>query len=168
MVNSYLINRLHAELAIQVHVRHWTRAFLPGRVRETTVFLHDAKNHKYWTAVRHYARYRSTTNNKLPFFQKLLVFFDGKQSIEPCPIVLVWRSSVPHRHKQFSRTRSAVTEYKGHLQLKPSTTERDHASVSYVHFKGRKTHSRRYDNDIDTEHKIEVNIHTVLNMNTEI
>ena len=30
---------------------------------------------------------------------------------------LVWRSSVPHRHKQFSRTRSAVTEYKGHLQL---------------------------------------------------
>ena len=32
------------------------------------------------------------------------------------------------------------------------------------------THSRRYDNDIDTEHEIEVNIHTVLNMklNTEI
>jgi len=28
-----------------------------------TVFLNDAKNHKYWTAVRHHARYRSTTNN---------------------------------------------------------------------------------------------------------
>ena len=27
------------------------------------VFLHDAKNHKYWTAVRHYACYRSSTNN---------------------------------------------------------------------------------------------------------
>ena len=37
---------------------------------------------------------------------------------------LVWRSSVPHRHKQFSRTRSAITEYKGYLQLKRSTTER--------------------------------------------
>ena len=53
-----------------------------------TVFLHDAKNHKYWTAVRHYAHYRSTTNNKLTFFQKVLVFSDGKQSIEPCLIVL--------------------------------------------------------------------------------
>ena len=27
-----------------------------------TVFLHDTKNHKYWTAVRHYARYRSSRN----------------------------------------------------------------------------------------------------------
>ena len=52
-----------------------------------TVFLHDAKNNKYWTTVRHYAHYRSTTNNRLTFFQKVLVFSDGKQSIEPCPIV---------------------------------------------------------------------------------
>ena len=38
------------------------------------------------------------------------------------------------------------------------TTYKDHASVSYVQFKGRKTHSRRYDNDIDTEHEIETTI----------
>ena len=41
------------------------------------------------------------------------------------------------------------------------TTYKDHASVSYVQFKGRKTHSRRYDNDIDTEHEIETH-HTLL------
>ena len=39
-----------------------------------TVFLHDAKNHKYRIAVRHYAHYRSITN-KLIFFQKVLVFY---------------------------------------------------------------------------------------------
>ena len=53
-----------------------------------TVFLHDAKNHKYWIAVSHYAHYRSNTNNKLTFFQKVLVFCDGKQSFKPCSIVL--------------------------------------------------------------------------------
>ena len=73
---------------------------------------------------------------------------------------LVWRSSVPH--KQFSHTRSAVTEYKGHLQLKRSTTER-HIKTTLLcpTFKGRKTHSWRYDNDIDTEHEIETH-HTSL------
>ena len=28
----------------------------------TKVFLHDTKNHKYWTAVSHYAYYRSFRN----------------------------------------------------------------------------------------------------------
>ena len=32
------------------------------------------------------------------------------------------------------------------------TTYKDHASVSYIHFKGRKTHSQRC-HDIDTEHE---------------
>ena len=40
-------------------------------------------------------------------------------------------------------------------------TYKDHASVSYVQYKGCKTHSRRYDNDIDTEHEIETH-HTSL------
>ena len=40
------------------------------------------------------------------------------------------------------------------------TTYKDHAYVSYVQFKGCKTHSRRYD-DIDTEHEIETH-HTSL------
>ena len=53
-----------------------------------TVFLQDAKNHKYWTAARHYAHYRSNTNNKLTFFQKVFVFSDAKQSFKPWPIVL--------------------------------------------------------------------------------
>ena len=39
-------------------------------------------------AARHYACYTSNTNNKLAFFQNVLVFFDGKQSFEPCPIIL--------------------------------------------------------------------------------
>ena len=45
--------------------------------------------------------------------------------------------------------------------LNHRTTYKDHASVSYVQFKGCKTHSRRYDNDIDTEHEIETH-HTSL------
>ena len=52
--------------------------------QSTTVFLRDAKNHKYWTAVRHNAR---STNNRLTLFRKVLVFSDSKQSSEPCPIV---------------------------------------------------------------------------------
>ena len=62
-------------------------SIVPASQQPPKVFLHDAKNHKYWTVVRHYARYRRTTNNKLAFFQKVLVFSNGKQSIEPCPIV---------------------------------------------------------------------------------
>ena len=52
---------------------------------------------------------------------------------------LVWCSSVPHWHKQFSRTvssnrvqRSLAVEALNHW-----TTCKDHASVSYVQFKGR-------------------------------
>ena len=79
--------------------------------------------HKYWIAVRHYACYRNTTNNKLTFLRKVLVFFDGKQSFEPCPIVLfgvLFRldTSSSHTHGRHHRA------YKGHFQLKHSTTER--------------------------------------------
>jgi len=35
-------------------------------------------------------------------------------------------------------------------------TYKDHASVSYVQFKGHKTHLQRYDNDINAEHDIEM------------
>ena len=66
-----------------IHGSIWKNQQLP------TVFLQDAKNHKYWTAARHYAHYRSNTNNKLTFFQKVLVFSDGKQSFKPCLIVLL-------------------------------------------------------------------------------
>ena len=47
-----------------------------------TVFLHDGRNFKYWLVVRHNARCRSTTTNKLTFFQKVLVFSDGKQPLD--------------------------------------------------------------------------------------
>ena len=41
--------------------------------QQSTVFLHDAKNHKYWIPdrVRHYTDYRSSTNNKLTSFDVL-------------------------------------------------------------------------------------------------
>ena len=77
---------------------------------------------------------------------------------------LVQRSSVPHRHKQFSSTRLVVTEYKGHLQfeaLNHLMTYKGHASVSYVQFKNLKTHSQRYDNNVDAEHNTETH-HTSL------
>ena len=77
-----------SKLAVQVQLKVlYVEVHIWKNQQPPTVFLYDAKNHKYWTAVRHYARYRSTINNKLPFFQKVLVFSDGKQSIEPCPIV---------------------------------------------------------------------------------
>ena len=45
-----------------------------------TAFLHNAKNHKYWIAMKHYARYRNTTNNKLTFFQKVYSLMVGNPS----------------------------------------------------------------------------------------
>ena len=82
-----------------------------------TVFLHDAKNHRYWIALRHYARYRSTTNYKLTFFQKVLVFSDGKQSLKLYPIVLFvvlllrLDTNSPHAHcRQYRVQRSLAVE----------------------------------------------------------
>ena len=83
-----------------------------------TVFLQDAKDHKYWTVVRHYTHYRRNTNNKLTFFQKVLVFSDGKQSFKPWPIVLSASTQT------VLMCTVGTTEYKGHLNLKCSTTKR--------------------------------------------
>ena len=64
--------------------------------------------------MRHYARYRRTTNNKLTFFQKLLVFSVGKRAFKLSPIVSF---GVLFRLEQLSLTRTVgTTEYKGHLQ----------------------------------------------------
>ena len=111
----------------------------------------------------HYGRYRSTTNNTLLFFQKVLVFSDSKQSIEHVRLFsLAFFCSVS--------TQTVLTHTVGSNRVQRSlavealnhwTTYKDHASMSYVQFKGRKIHSRRYDNDIDTEHKIETH-HTSL------
>ena len=88
-----------------------------------TAFLHDAKNHKYWIAMRHYACYRSSTNNKLTFFQKVLAFSDGKQFF----LSHVWLFSLMFFYsaltQQYSYVELPVTEYNGHLQLKCSTAE---------------------------------------------
>ena len=81
-----------------VHWSIWKNQQPPG--------LLDAKNHTYWIATKHYARYRTNTN-KLTFFQKVLVFSDGKQSIKPCVIVLFGILLLPW-HNQFSRAWSAV------------------------------------------------------------
>ena len=134
-----------SKLAVKIQLKLYTW-------QPATVFLHDAKYHKYWIAMRYYTSYRSSTNSMLTFCQKVLVFLDGKQSFEPCPIVLC---GVSLQHKQFLCTQSAVTEHKGFLQLKCSTTER-HTSVSYVQFTGHRTPSQGYDNDIVAKHNVEI------------
>ena len=53
-------------MTIRIQTCYTNEGTVHGTLQPPTVFLHDAKNHKNWTAVRHYARYRSTTNNKLP------------------------------------------------------------------------------------------------------
>ena len=76
---------LTTKLAIIEGTVHWS---ISKNQQPPTVFLQDAKNRRYWIATRHYVHYRSNTN-KLTFFQKVLVFSDGKQSIKPCVIVLL-------------------------------------------------------------------------------
>ena len=56
--------------------------------------------------MRHYARYRRTTNNKLTFFQKLLVFSDGKQAFK---FRLVFYSA---SNSSVLRARSAILSIK--------------------------------------------------------
>ena len=76
---------------------------------------------------------------------------------------LVWRSSVLHRHKLFSHARSAVTEYKGHLQLKRSTAERHKNTTILCPMCSFKTAKliHRDDNDLVAEHYVELH-HTSL------
>ena len=81
-----------------------------------TALLQDARNHKYWTAMRHYARYRGNTN-KLTFFQKVLVFSDGKQSFKPCPIVSFGVLLLRLHTKQFSHAWSALFRVQRSLEL---------------------------------------------------
>ena len=72
--------------------------------------------------MKHYTRYRSNTTNKLTFFQKVLAFSGGKQSFNPCLIVLfgilLLRLDTVLTHTV------GITEYKGHLNLKCSTAKR--------------------------------------------
>ena len=107
----------------------WTSLDYPWMVTvakyKATVSIHGWQRIVYGTIGhiwRHYACYRSTTN-KLTSFQKVLIFL-GKQSIEPYPIILfgifLFRldTNCSHVHAWL-----ALTEYKGYLQLKHSTTE---------------------------------------------
>ena len=89
---------------------------------------------QYWTAVRHYTRYISNSNNKLTFFQKVLVFSDSKQSFKPWLIVffgvLLLRldTNSSHVHGRHYTVQSSL-ELKA---LNRSTAYKDHASASYV------------------------------------
>ena len=51
-----------SKLAIQVSTEGTMRGSIWKNQQPPTVFLHDTKNHKYWTAVSHYAHYRSFRN----------------------------------------------------------------------------------------------------------
>ena len=109
-------------------VAHYQTCYTDGTIHGSiwkkqqppTVFLHDAKNHKYLLAVRHYARYRSTTNNKLTFFQKVLMVSNPSSHLQLFCLAFFCSAST---QTVLTRTVSS-TEYKGHLQLKRSTTER--------------------------------------------
>ena len=81
-------------------------------------FLDDAKNYKYWLAMRQYTCYGSTTNNKFTFF---LVLLSNPLShmqlfclVFLCSALTQTVTTHAHGHQQ---------RYKGHLQLKCSTTE---------------------------------------------
>ena len=52
-----------------------------------TVFLHDAKNHKHLIVERDNTRAIQKQHQQQALLQKVLVFSDGKQSLESCPIV---------------------------------------------------------------------------------
>ena len=106
-----------------------------------TVFLHDAINHKYWTAVRHYARYRSTTNNKLTFFQKVLVFYNGKQSFETCLFLL-------------TQTVLICMAGSNRVQRSLAVKTLNHWTTC-VQLTGHRSHLWGYDNDIVTKHDVE-------------
>ena len=75
-------------------------------------------------AVRHYARYRSTTLNKLTFFQKVLVFSDGKQSFKPYVRLFCLAFFCSASTQTVLMRTVGITEYNGHLKLKRSTAER--------------------------------------------
>ena len=103
-----------------------------------TVFLHGAKNHKYWIAVRHYTRCQSTTNNR-KFCTPLIVLLEFFCSALTQTVLTYTVTS---------------TEYKGHLQLKCSTAEwhvKTTLSVSYVQLQAMGLiHGDACDNDIVT------------------
>ena len=95
---------------------------MSSKAEKKTTFAPYKTCYTNWIVMRLYTHYRSTTNSKLTFFQKVLVFSDGKQYFKPCPIVLFAAcSSVP---PQTVLTRTVGSrEYKGHLQLKCSIAE---------------------------------------------
>ena len=110
-----------------------------GRIHESiwknqqppTVFLQVVKNHKYWTAVRHYACYRSNTNNKLPssrrFWYSLTISNPSSHDQLFCLAFFCSAST------QTVLTRTiGTTEYKGDLNLKLSTTKR-HIKTTLLH-----------------------------------
>ena len=81
---------------------HWS---IWKNLQPPIVFLDDAKNHRYWIMMRHYACYGSNTNNKLTYFQKVLMVSNPSSHVR----LFVWCSSW---HKQFSRARSGVQSTK--------------------------------------------------------
>lgn len=69
----------------------------------------------------------------------------------------VWCSSVPPRHKQFSRARLAVasTKVSCSLSAQPLNNYEKHVSVSYIQLTGHWTHSLGYDYTV-AEHDVEI------------
>ena len=112
------------------HYQTWYTNSTKGSIHESiwknqqlhTVFLQDAKNHKYWTAARHYARYRTPTIS-LPssrkFWYSLTVSNPSGHDQLFCLAFFCSAST----QTVLMRT-IGTTEYKGHLNLKRSTAKR--------------------------------------------
>ena len=88
IIYANISSKVEQQMTFARYQTCYTNSTEGPKIEVSAVFLHDAKNLKYWLVVRHFACYRSTTNHKPTFFQKVLVFSDGKQSLEPCLIVM--------------------------------------------------------------------------------
>ena len=107
---------------------------LLGMANNYLLFLHDAKNHKYWIAVRHHTCYRSTTNNsKLTFLQKILMVSNPSSRVQLFCLAFFCSAS----------TQTVLMCTVGtHRVQRSLVAYKYHAFVSYVQLTSRGTHSR--------------------------
>ena len=122
-----------------------------------TVFLQDAKNHNSGQRRDTTHTTEPTPTTSLPpsrkFWYSLTVSNPSSHDRLFCLAFFCSAST------QIVLMRTVgTTEYKGHLNLKHSTTKRHiktHVSTSYVQLTGRRIHSPGFDNNIVTKHDVE-------------
>ena len=116
---------LATKVAVQIQLK---ALYMEVSGRTSSLLQYSCMTSKLLLVVRHYTCYRSTTNNKLSsrkFWYSLMV------SNPLISVSVFWQSSVTLWHTQLSYAWSALTQYKGHLQLKRSTAER-HINITLL------------------------------------